>query len=62
MRKNQKIIKIQHLDEHLIILKTSFDVFVKPDCVISTIDNPTSYTGFVATTADPEDLLSMYQK
>ncbi len=56
-------INYEYLSEgDLIILKTSFDVFVKPDCVISTIDNPTSYTGFAATTANPDELLSMYQK
>lgn len=45
-----------------VIIKCSPDVFYSPDCIISTISSPTSYSGFIPHDVEPEKLLSIYQQ
>ena len=44
-----------------IIIKCTVTVFYSPDCIISTVENPTTYSGIVLPTVNPDNLLSIYQ-
>lgn len=44
-----------------IIIKCTVTVFYSPECIVSTIESPTNYSGFTATTVNSDNLLSIYQ-
>jgi len=44
-----------------IIIKCTVTVFYSPDCIISTVENHTTYSGLVLPTVNPDNLLSIYQ-
>lgn len=53
---------VQHIqDGENLYVKATVNLFYTQDCDITTIQNPTNYSGFSAGTIDPTTLISIYQ-